>query len=58
MVTNVLQRRITETFIESNGHRLTMDDEEMVRLFLDIAGGLLSRDEIERLLRVSTHKAE
>ena len=28
-----------------------MTDEEIVRLFLDIAAGLLSRDEVERLLR-------
>ncbi len=42
---------VTETFLESNGSRLAMTDEEIVRLFLDIAAGLLSRDEVERLLR-------
>ena len=40
---------VTETFLESNGSRLAMTDEEIVRLFLDIAAGLLSRDEVERL---------
>lgn len=47
---------ITETFVESNGSQLTMPDEEIVRLFLDIAGGLLNRDEVERLLRAKTEK--
>jgi death-on-curing protein len=42
---------VTETFLESNGSQLAMTDEEIVRLFLDIAAGLLSRDEVERLLR-------
>jgi len=42
---------ITETFLESNGSRLAMTDEEIVRLFVDIAAGLLGRDEVERLFR-------
>ena len=42
---------VTETFLESNGSRLAMTDEEIVRLFLDIAAGLLSHDEVERLFR-------
>jgi len=42
---------VTETFLESNGSRLAMTDEEIVRLFLDIAAGILSRDEVERLFR-------
>jgi death on curing protein len=42
---------VTETFLESNGSQLAMTDGEVVRLFLDIAAGLLSRDEVERLLR-------
>ena len=42
---------ITETFLETNGSRLTMTDEEIVRLFLDIASGVLSRDRVEQLLR-------
>ena len=43
---------VTETFLESNGSQLAMTDEEIVRLFLDIAAGLLSRDEVERLFRM------
>ena len=42
---------VTETFLESNGSHLAMTDEDLVRLFLDIAAGLLSRDEVERLFR-------
>jgi death-on-curing protein len=42
---------VTETFLESNGSQLAMTDEELVQLFLDIAAGLLSRDEVERLFR-------
>lgn len=47
---------ITETFLESNGSRLTMNDEEIVRLFLDIASGILNRDEVEQLLRARTER--
>jgi len=42
---------ITETFLESNGSRLMMIDEEIVQLFLNVASGLLSRDQVELLLR-------
>lgn len=42
---------VTETFLESNGSQLAMTDAELVRLFLDIAAGLLRRDEVERLFR-------
>lgn len=42
---------ITETFLESNGGRLLMSDEEIVQLFVNIASGILSRDQIELLLR-------
>lgn len=42
---------VAEVFLESNGSQLTMTDNEIVRLFLDIASGLLSRDEVEQLLR-------
>jgi len=42
---------ITETFLETNGSRLTMTDDEIVQLFLDIASGILSRDRVEQLLR-------
>jgi death-on-curing protein len=42
---------VAETFLESNGSQLEMTDDEIVRLFLDIAAGVLSREEVERLLR-------
>ncbi|MGI9069288.1 MAG: type II toxin-antitoxin system death-on-curing family toxin [Pyrinomonadaceae bacterium] len=42
---------VTETFLESNGTQLVMTDKEIVRLFLDIAAGVLNREEVERLLR-------
>ena len=42
---------VVETFLESNGAQLTMTDKEIVLLFLDIAAGLLEREEVERLLR-------
>ena len=45
---------ITEIFLESNGSQLTMSDDEIVRLFLDIASGMLNRDDIARLLRSKT----
>lgn len=47
---------ITETFVESNGARLTMNDDEIVRLFIDIAGGILNRDDVEQLLRSKTEE--
>lgn len=46
-----LAAAITETFLVSNGCELLMDDDEVVRLFLDIAAGILTRDEVEELLR-------
>jgi death-on-curing protein len=46
-----LAAAITETFIESNGSELLMDDDQVVRLFLDIAAGILTRDHVEELLR-------
>ena len=45
---------ITETFLETNGARLLMADEEIVQLFLNIASGSLDRDLVERQLRQST----
>jgi prophage maintenance system killer protein len=42
--------------LDSNGTQLAMTDEEVVRLFLDIAAGLLSRDDVERLLRPNVLK--
>jgi death-on-curing protein len=42
---------VAETFLESNGSQLAMTDKEIVRLFLGIAAGVISREEVERLLR-------
>jgi len=42
---------VTETFLETNGARLIMIDDEIVRLLLEIASGGLSRDQVEQLLR-------
>ena len=42
---------ITETFLETDGARLPMTDEEIVQLFLDIASGLLDRELVEQQLR-------
>ena len=42
---------MTETFLETNGSQLSMTDDEIVLLFLKIASGLLSRDQVEQLLR-------
>ncbi len=41
---------ITETFLETNGGQLMMTNEEVVQLFLEIAPGVLSRDEVEQFL--------
>jgi death on curing protein len=45
---------ITETFLESNGSRLVMGDEEIVQLFVKSASGTLSRDQVESLLRAKS----
>jgi death-on-curing protein len=42
---------ITEAFLETNGYELTMTNEEMVELFLDIASTRLTREQVERMLR-------
>jgi death-on-curing protein len=42
---------ITETFLETNGNRLNMTDDEVVKLFLDIASGVLDRHQVEQQLR-------
>jgi death-on-curing protein len=42
---------ITETFLETNGVRLIMTNDEIVRLFLEIASGTHSRDQVEEILR-------
>lgn len=38
---------VSEIFIELNGARLKATDEQIVTMFLDIAAGKLSRDEVE-----------
>ncbi len=45
---------ITETFLENNGSELTMSDDELAQLFLNIAAGDLTRDDVEKELRGST----
>ena len=47
---------ITETFLETNGGQLMMTNEEVVQLFLEIASGVLNRDEVERWLRGKVRK--
>jgi death-on-curing protein len=51
-----LAAAITETFIESNGSELMMNDDEVVRLFLDIAAGIMTREAVEELLRRNIRK--
>ena len=48
---------ITETFVESNGSHLALSDNEIVKLFLDIAAGVMSRDEVEKLFRTRIPQA-
>jgi|ERR1043165_4175987 death-on-curing protein len=43
---------ITEAFLETNGYQLAMTNNELVDLFLAIAGSKLTRDEVEELFRV------
>ena len=42
---------ITETFLETNGSQVSMTNDEIVQLFLDIASGLLTRDQVGQKLR-------
>ena len=42
---------ITETFLETNGFQLIMTNDEIVQLFLQIASGVVSRNQIEHILR-------
>ncbi len=51
-----LAAAITETFLESNGSELVMNNDEVARLFLDIAAGVLTRKEVEELLRENIRK--
>lgn len=45
---------IAETFLETNGVKLMMSDEELVSVFIKIAASTISRDEVEALLRKHT----
>jgi death-on-curing protein len=47
---------IAETFLETNGFELTLSNDEIVQLFLQIASGDLSRDQIEEILRQRVSK--
>ena len=42
---------ITEAFLETNGYKLTMSNEEIVELFLAIASSEISREQVEQQLR-------
>jgi death on curing protein len=42
---------VAETFLETNGVRLEMANEEIAELFLKIAASAVSRDRVEQLLR-------
>ena len=53
-----LAAAITETFIESNGSELMMNDDEVVRLFVDIAAGIMTRHDVEELLRRNISKGK
>lgn len=41
---------VTETFLETNGFELIMNNEEVVDLFLSIASNTLRREQVEQLL--------
>jgi death on curing protein len=42
---------VAEAFLETNGHELTMTDEELVDMLLAIASSKFSRDQVEQQLR-------
>jgi|ERR1700752_171899 len=42
---------ITEAFLETNGCELTMTNEEIIVLFLEIASSKLNREQVEALLK-------
>ncbi len=42
---------VSETFLEVNDARLEMTNEEVVELFLNIAAGQLTRDDVEKVFR-------
>jgi death-on-curing protein len=45
---------VTEIFLVTNGAILELSNSELVTLFMDIAEGSMSRDEVEQLLRMRT----
>jgi death on curing protein len=49
---------VTEVFLETNGHELTMTNEEIVVLFLAIASSTLTRDQVEQQLRDKVRQKE
>jgi len=42
---------VSETFLEVNGARLEMTNDEIVELFLSIAAGRLTRDNVEKVFQ-------
>jgi death-on-curing protein len=42
---------VSEIFLEINGARMSMTNEQIIKLFLDIAAGILSCDEVEQLFQ-------
>lgn len=42
---------VSEIFLEINGARLNASNEQVVRLFMDVAAGKASRAEVEQLFR-------
>jgi death on curing protein len=53
-----LAAAITETFWETNGGQLIMTNNEIAELFLRIASGTVSRDQVEQILRAKVRTAK
>jgi death-on-curing protein len=49
---------ITETFLETNGVQLIMPNDEVAELFLRVASGSVTRDQVEQILRARVRIAE
>ncbi len=49
---------ITETFLETNGVQLIMTNDEIVQLFLQMASGTVSGNQIEHILRETVRIAK
>jgi len=43
---------VTETFLETNGAKLNLSNEQIVALFLDIAAGRIDRDQLEDIFKL------